>query len=104
MTARVESCAVRNEEGDRLLRMICRDSVGHHLAAGALRIVGGAANAGGENAAPRTPSHVDEPNTDIGDWPDHQNDNPRPYVWVNTADQILASLAKYCERISETVH
>jgi len=37
---------------------------------------------------------------DIRDWIKTWNDNPRPYVWVKTADQILAALARYCERVS----
>ncbi|MGH9920430.1 MAG: IS630 family transposase [Nitrososphaerales archaeon] len=37
---------------------------------------------------------------DIRDWIAHWNDDPRPYVWVKTADQILAALARYCERVS----
>jgi transposase len=37
---------------------------------------------------------------DIRDWIQHWNDNPRPYVWTKTAEQILASLARYCQRIS----
>ena len=37
---------------------------------------------------------------DIKDWIDRWNDEPRPYVWVKTADQILDSLARYCERVS----
>ena len=37
---------------------------------------------------------------DIREWIAHWNENPRPYVWVKTADQILASLARYCERVS----
>ena len=37
---------------------------------------------------------------DIRDWIKTWNDDPRPYVWVKTADQILASLARYCERVS----
>jgi len=41
---------------------------------------------------------------DIREWIDTWNENPRPYVWVKTADQILASIARYCERISETGH
>ena len=35
---------------------------------------------------------------DIRAWLVTWNDNPRPYVWVKTADQILASLKIYCER------
>ena len=37
---------------------------------------------------------------DIRDWIAHWNEDPKPYVWVKTADQILASLARYCERVS----
>ena len=37
---------------------------------------------------------------DIRDWIKTWNENPRPYVWVKTADEILASLARYCERVS----
>jgi transposase len=40
---------------------------------------------------------------DIKDWIESWNENPRPYVWVKTADQILASIARYCERISAIV-
>jgi transposase len=39
---------------------------------------------------------------DIREWIAHWNEDPRPYVWVKTADQILASLARYCERVSAT--
>ena len=41
--------------------------------------------------------------SDIKGWIEHWNENPRPYVWVKTADQILASIARYCERISAIV-
>jgi transposase len=37
---------------------------------------------------------------DIREWIALWNENPRPYVWVKTADQILASVARYCEQIS----
>lgn len=37
---------------------------------------------------------------DIREWIAHWNEDPKPYVWVKTADQILASLARYCERVS----
>jgi len=32
------------------------------------------------------------------------NDDPRPYVWVKTADEILDSIAAYCQRISGVGH
>ena len=37
---------------------------------------------------------------DIRDWIRNWNEDPRPYVWVKSADEILAALARYCERIS----
>ena len=40
---------------------------------------------------------------DIGEWIAHWNENPRPYVWVRTADQSIASLARSCERVSAAV-
>jgi transposase len=43
-------------------------------------------------------------NTDIRDWIETWNDDPRPYVWTKTADQILESIATYCNRINETGH
>ena len=42
---------------------------------------------------------VSELERDIKDWVKTWNENPHPYVWVKTADQILASLARYCQRI-----
>ena len=35
-------------------------------------------------------------NADIRDWIDTWNDNPRPYVWTKTSDQILESIGRYC--------
>jgi transposase len=43
-------------------------------------------------------------NTDIRAWIDTWNDNPRPYVWTKTADQILDSIARYCTRINDSRH
>ena len=43
-------------------------------------------------------------NTDIRAWIKTWNDDPRPYVWTKTADQILESLARYCERINDSRH
>ena len=37
---------------------------------------------------------------DIRDWIENWNDNPGPYVWVKTADQILNALARYCQKVS----
>jgi transposase len=41
---------------------------------------------------------------DIRAWITTWNENPRPYVWVKTADEILESLARYCQRISDSGH
>jgi transposase len=43
-------------------------------------------------------------NTDIRAWIENWNDNPKPYVWTKTADQILESIARYCTRISDSGH
>jgi transposase len=47
---------------------------------------------------------VRELNTDIRAWIETWNDNPRPFVWTKTADQILESIARYCTRINESRH
>jgi hypothetical protein len=39
-------------------------------------------------------------NTDIRAWIDTWNEDPRPFVWTKTADQILDSIARYCDRIN----
>jgi len=33
-----------------------------------------------------------------------QNQNPRPFVWTKSADEILASVARFCERTSNSGH
>jgi transposase len=43
-------------------------------------------------------------NADIHSWIHTWNDNPRPYVWTKTADQILDSIARYCSRINDSGH
>jgi len=43
-------------------------------------------------------------NDDIRTWIDTWNNDPRPFVWTKTADQILDSIARYCERINESRH
>lgn len=41
---------------------------------------------------------------DIRDWIAQWNDDPRPFVWKKTAEEILESLARYCRRISGAGH
>jgi transposase len=47
---------------------------------------------------------VTELETDIRKWINEWNKNPRPFVWTKTADQILETLAAYCERINDSGH
>jgi transposase len=43
---------------------------------------------------------VDSIRTWIANW----NDEPKPYVWHKSADEILDSLAAYCQRINDSGH
>jgi transposase len=43
-------------------------------------------------------------NADIRAWIATWNENPRPFVWTKTADEILDSIARYCQRINESRH
>jgi transposase len=43
-------------------------------------------------------------NADIRAWIETWNDNPRPFVWTKSADEILDSIARYCTRINESRH
>jgi transposase len=47
---------------------------------------------------------VRELNADIRAWIEARNENPRPFVWTKTADQILESVARYCTRINDSRH
>ena len=47
---------------------------------------------------------VKELNADIRTWIEHWNENPKPYVWTKTAEQILETLAAYCQRITDSGH
>jgi transposase len=40
----------------------------------------------------------------IRTWIQRWNDEPKPFVWHKTADEILDSLATYCQRISDSGH
>ncbi len=40
----------------------------------------------------------------IRSWAATWNDNPRPFVWHKTADEILDSLASYCQRFVDSGH
>lgn len=47
---------------------------------------------------------VRELTTSIRAWITTWNDAPKPFVWHKTADQILDSLATYCNRINDSGH
>ena len=47
---------------------------------------------------------VRELNSDIRAWITAWNENPRPYVWTKTADDILDSISRYCTRINASGH
>jgi transposase len=40
----------------------------------------------------------------IRTWITGWNDNPRPFIWHKSADEILESLAAYCQRINDSGH
>jgi transposase len=41
---------------------------------------------------------------DIRAWIEIWNQDPKPFVWTKTTDEILGSLARYCQRISGAGH
>lgn len=41
---------------------------------------------------------------DVREWIKNWNDNPKPFAWTKTADEILNSLAKYMSKISGAGH
>jgi len=43
-------------------------------------------------------------NSDIRAWIQTWNEDPKPFVWTKTADQILESISRYCNRINESRH
>lgn len=47
---------------------------------------------------------VSELKAAIIDYLDATNDDPKPFVWTKTADQILASIKRFCLRTSESGH
>ena len=42
--------------------------------------------------------------TTIKTYLKHTNDHPKPFVWTKTADEILASIARFCQRTSDSAH
>jgi transposase len=42
--------------------------------------------------------------TAIKDYLSIHNANPKPFVWTKTADEIFASLSRFCKRINDSGH
>jgi len=40
----------------------------------------------------------------IEDYIDIRNEESRPFIWTKSADEILASIARYCQRTSDSGH
>ena len=47
---------------------------------------------------------VPELNNDIRAWIETWNEDPKPYVWTKTADQILESISRYCTQHTSTAN
>ncbi len=45
-----------------------------------------------------------ELNRDIRDWLEYWNEDPRPFVWTKSSDEILETVAAYCSRITDSGH
>ncbi|MBT2394267.1 hypothetical protein J7E87_33910 [Streptomyces sp. ISL-1] len=41
---------------------------------------------------------------DIRAWVKNWNEDPKPFIWTKTAEEILDSLARFCRRISGAGH
>ena len=37
---------------------------------------------------------------DLRDWVKAWNENPKPFIWTKTAEDILESIARYLKRIN----
>ena len=40
----------------------------------------------------------------ISAYINHTNENPKPFVWIKTADQIIETVGRFCESISNSGH
>jgi hypothetical protein len=41
---------------------------------------------------------------DIRAWVKNWNEDPTPFIWTKTAEEILDSLARFCRRICGATH
>jgi transposase len=58
------------------------------------------------NRKPRRSTHrsVAALEADVPAWIEAWNNDPKPFVWTRTADEILDALAAYCTRINDSGH
>src|SRR4029077_9880069 len=47
---------------------------------------------------------VTELENDIRKWINEWNKNPKPFVWTKSADDVLETVAEYCQRIPDSGH
>ena len=47
---------------------------------------------------------IAELEADVRAWVEAWNADPKPFVWTKTADEILDTLAAYCQRINDSRH
>ena len=47
---------------------------------------------------------VTELKDSINHWTDNWNDNPKPFVWHKTADEIFDTMAAYMQQIPHSEH
>jgi hypothetical protein len=40
---------------------------------------------------------------DIHSFIERHNENPKPYRWTKSADQILASVKRFCQKTEQTL-
>jgi len=41
--------------------------------------------------------------TDIISFIENHNEDPKPFKWTNSADEILASVKRFCHRVDQTL-
>ncbi|MFP6890747.1 MAG: IS630 family transposase, partial [Nitrospinota bacterium] len=46
---------------------------------------------------------VKELEADIMKFIDCHNENPKPFKWTKSADEILASVKRFCHRVDQTL-
>jgi hypothetical protein len=48
------------------------------------------------------PELLPQPGSDIRKWINEWNKNPKPFVWIKSADDILETIVEYCQRITDS--